>query len=334
MKGFSIVCDGLCGNTTLRRLILNDNFRPSSKQTNFSKAINSLIQLSKKSSIAALSLASSFVTAGINTSHCYHSFQQLHRQQQEQQQQQQQEQQQQGISPLPSGIYSLKQELLPFLDSLGDNTSLTELDVRGHLAGDQAAIAVSKALKSNTKLTMIDLDGNGITLLGFQALRYGLKDNFHLFRMPLPVRDFCATLKSETASSSSSSLQRQWKLQRTLAKVEALLARNAELRLQLRSLCSAGHSGFTCTSDTLSRLTVRQLKDNDEGLRRIIDDKQLAMCYREFLHRHYSNEVTWCVVFSLSFSLSLSLSVCMCVWVNDVDGLGSITDAHHLSLCY
>jgi len=104
---------------------------------------------------------------------------------------------------------------------LGNNNSLTELNISGHQIGNKGAIALSKSLQINQCLNTLFWDQNQIGLLGFKNIKYALKINKTLKYMPLNVADiaFGDTLQGQ-------SLVDQNQLSRTLAKIETLILNN------------------------------------------------------------------------------------------------------------
>lgn len=62
--------------------------------------------------------------------------------------------------------HPLKNDLLPFIFALGENTSLTELDISGHQMGNTGAIALAKSLQTNNSLIKLLWDENQTGILG------------------------------------------------------------------------------------------------------------------------------------------------------------------------
>jgi hypothetical protein len=94
----------------------------------------------------------------------------------------------------------LKEDLVPFVLSLMANESLTHLDISRNEAGDNLAVALSKVLQTNNTLRRIDWDRNGITLVGFRAINYGLARNSCLTSMSHPNWDLTGCIKAERAA--------------------------------------------------------------------------------------------------------------------------------------
>lgn len=68
----------------------------------------------------------------------------------------------------------LKLDLLPLLSVLSLNTTLTSLDITGHMMGNKGATALGKALQINNSLHHIAWDENGTTLPGFTYFRFAI----------------------------------------------------------------------------------------------------------------------------------------------------------------
>ena len=96
---------------------------------------------------------------------------------------------------------SLKGDLVPFVISLMANDTLTSLDISSNAGGNTLALATSKMLQNNNTLKYLALDDNGITLLGFQALRQALLQNNTLQCLAQPTLDVSATLTKEDKNS-------------------------------------------------------------------------------------------------------------------------------------
>ncbi|XP_066289263.1 F-actin-uncapping protein LRRC16A-like [Branchiostoma lanceolatum] len=109
----------------------------------------------------------------------------------------------------------LKENLIPILNVLGSNNSLTSLDISGNGMGDFGARMLSKALQINSKLRTIMLDKNGITARGFQDLGAALEKNHTLQNMPTPVSDASHALRMDETGTEEA-----------LQKIETLLLRN------------------------------------------------------------------------------------------------------------
>jgi hypothetical protein len=114
---------------------------------------------------------------------------------------------------------TLKQEIVPLLYALGENTSLMSLNLQGHHFGNKGASALSRALQMNTTLISIFWDDNLTGLLGFINIRNALKINQTIRNMPLPISDIGQALKSSPNPAD---------IQQVLKEIEKLLLRNQQ----------------------------------------------------------------------------------------------------------
>jgi Ran GTPase-activating protein (RanGAP) involved in mRNA processing and transport len=62
--------------------------------------------------------------------------------------------------------------LIPLIDAIGTNDSITHLDISGNNIGNKGAMALAKAIQTNQTLTHLVWDENGTTLTGFQNFKY------------------------------------------------------------------------------------------------------------------------------------------------------------------
>src|SRR3546814_419602 len=67
-------------------------------------------------------------------------------------------------------------------------SSLTAIDFSGNLCTDVGALALSKMLQRNTQLRVVNLDGNAITLKGFNWVRDQNSSTFSILNPPRFVR--------------------------------------------------------------------------------------------------------------------------------------------------
>jgi len=116
--------------------------------------------------------------------------------------------------------HPLKHELLPFVASLGNNNTLTEVAISGHQMGNKGAVALARVLQTNHCLTSLSWDGNLTGLMGFSNIKYALKLNKTLKYMPLPVSDIGELLKSGGSNTDV------MKLKTTITKIEQLILNN------------------------------------------------------------------------------------------------------------
>jgi len=109
----------------------------------------------------------------------------------------------------------LKGDIISFLYSLATNDKLEHLDVSGHGFGNKGANSIGKALQTNKTMHSLCWDGNDTTTAGFAAFAKGMKKNFTLNIMPIPVLDISNCLKNEP------------QITKYMIKIQNLLARNA-----------------------------------------------------------------------------------------------------------
>eukprot|EP01100_Stratorugosa_tubuloviscum_P001010 TRINITY_DN1224_c4_g1_i1.p1 TRINITY_DN1224_c4_g1~~TRINITY_DN1224_c4_g1_i1.p1 ORF type:complete len:1158 (-),score=655.33 TRINITY_DN1224_c4_g1_i1:200-3643(-) len=134
-----------------------------------------------------------------------------------------------GECPLKSlsldgnNLSNLKTDIITFLNALGTNDSLTFLDISGNQMANKGAMALAKAIQTNTTLTTLWWDDNLTTTQGFQSFKMGLERNHTLRDMPLPVLDIGATLRSEQPDKAK-------EVQNLLSTIQNLLANNTAPR--------------------------------------------------------------------------------------------------------
>jgi Ran GTPase-activating protein (RanGAP) involved in mRNA processing and transport len=86
-------------------------------------------------------------------------------------------------------------ELQPIVQIISSNCSVTELDISGNRIGDQLAVSLADALRTNTKLKSLSWDRNGISTGGWQALANALNFNKTLCHCPTPRSDIDRALR-------------------------------------------------------------------------------------------------------------------------------------------
>jgi hypothetical protein len=69
-----------------------------------------------------------------------------------------------SIQKLNLSDCKLRNEINNVINALGSNQCLQHLDISGNLMGDVGARLLAKALQINTRLKIINLDRNGISL--------------------------------------------------------------------------------------------------------------------------------------------------------------------------
>lgn len=149
----------------------------------------------------------------------------------------------------------LKHDIIPLLDALGTNETLTELDISGNQIGDEGARILAKALQINTKLRTLDWDKNGTTYRGFADIAAALESNHTLLSMPMPLHDAAQSLKPQT--------------EQHLRKIEKLLLRNQSPHKVVTEQAYRLQQGLLLTStqqQMVDRLVV-QLQDLVSALR-------------------------------------------------------------------
>lgn len=198
-EGIQLVGQGLCNSTSINHLILNGNIKPSKTRATRVAAIDALIALIrspcplKKLELAAVG------------------------------------------NPAAPGARSktqmqLKQDLLPLLAVLALNTTLTSLDISGHMMGNKGATALGKALQINNSLLHLAWDENGTTLQGFTYFRIGVEGNRGLVHMPLPLFDVTQAMKGSWETGGAANDKN---LLQTIRDIEQSIYRNAASRFHI-----------------------------------------------------------------------------------------------------
>ncbi len=90
----------------------------------------------------------------------------------------------------------LRTELNNVINALGSNQCLQHLDISGNQMGDVGARLLAKALQINTRLRIINLDRNAISLQGYTDITYALQSNFAMRHIPLPTFDLQPFIKT------------------------------------------------------------------------------------------------------------------------------------------
>ena len=110
----------------------------------------------------------------------------------------------------------LKGEMSNVINALGSNQCLQNLDLAGNGMGDAGARLLAKALQINTRLKIINLDRNGITLTGYADIAYALQSNYALRHIPFPTFDLQPFVKTHPERVDS-----------LVHRIQELLQRNA-----------------------------------------------------------------------------------------------------------
>jgi len=184
----------------------------------------------------------------------------------------------------------LGKSLVDFIYDVGQNTSLTCIHVDGHESGDRGAVALGKALLSNSTLQEVSWDENGTTAAGFAAFRSNMRQNYSLRTMPTPVHDFVTISKAGSPDDVAAA-------KATLADIERLVARNhsptakfaSEGKDEAGGQQDAGADGTNASlaAQDLDRLVgkVRSLGDASG----MSDADQLAVQDAEAMEQYVSN---------------------------------------------
>ena len=94
-----------------------------------------------------------------------------------------------GLTKLNLSDCKLKGEINNVINALGSNQSLQHLDITGNQMGDIGARLLAKALQINTRLRILNLDRNGISLQGYTDITYSLQSNYAMRHIPFPTYD-------------------------------------------------------------------------------------------------------------------------------------------------
>eukprot|EP00029_Vermamoeba_vermiformis_P000624 TRINITY_DN1079_c0_g1_i1.p1 TRINITY_DN1079_c0_g1~~TRINITY_DN1079_c0_g1_i1.p1 ORF type:complete len:1136 (-),score=356.31 TRINITY_DN1079_c0_g1_i1:94-3501(-) len=176
-EGINILAEGLCHSPSLKKLILNRNFKEKGTKAR-SQAIESIIRLiSSQCPIESLHIAGG-----------------------------------RGFHAGP--------DLIPLIDAIGTNDSILSLDIAGNNLGNRGAMAMSKALQTNTTLTSLYWDENGTTLQGFRNFRLGLERNHTLKQAPLPILDMNNALNQAKEETEKR------KITKVIGEIEQLIISN------------------------------------------------------------------------------------------------------------
>eukprot|EP01130_Rhizamoeba_saxonica_P000495 TRINITY_DN1047_c0_g2_i1.p1 TRINITY_DN1047_c0_g2~~TRINITY_DN1047_c0_g2_i1.p1 ORF type:complete len:1360 (+),score=307.61 TRINITY_DN1047_c0_g2_i1:12-4091(+) len=83
----------------------------------------------------------------------------------------------------------LRENMIPFLVALGNNSKITELNISGHNIGYNGTVALSMAIERNTTLKTLIWDDNQPTLPGLERFYLALENQCTLKYCPLSVMD-------------------------------------------------------------------------------------------------------------------------------------------------
>jgi len=148
----------------------------------------------------------------------------------------------------------LKLDILPLLAVLCTNSSLTSLDITGHMMGNKGATGLGKAIQTNSALTKLKWDGNGTTLAGFSYFRIGMKANHHLTNMPMPYSDIFNSMKVNNWETANHE-----KILQVIRDIESFVTRNL-LRNRSSSSSSAQNRRTVLLPPPKSTITFKDFE--------------------------------------------------------------------------
>ncbi|CAB4069517.1 LRRC16 [Lepeophtheirus salmonis] len=153
----------------------------------------------------------------------------------------------------------LKAEINNVINALGSNQCLQHLDIQGNGMGDVGARLLAKALQINTRLKVIHLDRNNISLQGYSDITYALQSNYAMRHIPFPTYDMIPFMKTHPEKVDS-----------ILHRLQELLQRNSSPH-QFRNAGQAFRltQGFilSSTQQILDRVSAAT-QDNVEAFRK------------------------------------------------------------------
>ncbi|QQP32283.1 Uncharacterized protein FKW44_024178, partial [Caligus rogercresseyi] len=153
----------------------------------------------------------------------------------------------------------LKTEINNVINALGSNQCLQHLDIQGNGMGDVGARLLAKALQINTRLRVIHLDRNNISLQGYSDITYALSSNYAMRHIPFPTYDMIPFMKTHPEKVDS-----------ILHRLQELLQRNSSPH-QFRNAGQAFRltQGFilSSTQQILDRVSAGT-QDNMEAYRK------------------------------------------------------------------
>ncbi|ESN98943.1 hypothetical protein HELRODRAFT_188962 [Helobdella robusta] len=113
---------------------------------------------------------------------------------------------------------SLRSDAYTFINHLGSDVTLLELNIGGNSIGPTGGRLLSKTLQVNNCLQTLMLDKNDLNISALQDIAHGLTRNKTLRNLPLPLHDILAISKNN--------LERVDKLDAVVKKITSLLQRN------------------------------------------------------------------------------------------------------------
>ncbi|PRP83601.1 leucine-rich repeat-containing protein [Planoprotostelium fungivorum] len=150
----------------------------------------------------------------------------------------------------------LRTDVLPLIYALATNNTLKSIDISGHLMGNKGAAALGKALQTNETLDTLRWDGNATTAVGFSSFLIGLKRNFTLKSMVVPIYDIGNALKGAEVQD----------ITRSVSEMEKLMIRNQSPVSQYLSNESAGASSqFAFLLSNKIKASGRKVNNEEYG---------------------------------------------------------------------
>lgn len=166
----------------------------------------------------------------------------------------------------------LKNDLHNFVNALGSNQNLQELDISGNFMGDVGARLLAKALQINQKIKWISMDRNNITLQGYSDIVYALENNYAMKNLPFPLFDIAPCLKSHPEKTDLIMRKMQEYLQRNCNGFKRTNGQN--FRLQHGFLLSSTHQLVDkLVAETQETLSMQQ-SSLDPNVQRLLDDAE------------------------------------------------------------
>eukprot|EP00026_Physarum_polycephalum_P003167 Phypoly_transcript_03177.p1 GENE.Phypoly_transcript_03177~~Phypoly_transcript_03177.p1 ORF type:complete len:811 (+),score=167.67 Phypoly_transcript_03177:73-2505(+) len=134
----------------------------------------------------------------------------------------------------------LRYEILPIITALATNETITDLDITGHYAGDDLAVALGRALQVNHTLRTLYIDENQVSVVGLEFKKKKKKKNFTLTRMPIPVIDISDQLKMAENTAGLQQLRERLRLPTDTTQAN-LQARSQQLVGEIQSYVAANN---------------------------------------------------------------------------------------------
>jgi len=175
----------------------------------------------------------------------------------------------------------LKEDILPIIMELASNKTITELNISGHMVGNSLGMFLGKALTTNTTLKTILWDDNQTTLSGFMKVVNGLRTNATLTRMVTPSNDVSTAFQSNPKDLKE--------LSKIGGIMQNFLYRNIQLTPTTTKAVVNIEGGFR-GQEKKNLKTLNRTPDYERLLEKVLQDKEMIMFFREFLHKSHNNE--------------------------------------------